>query len=874
MAEHEQVFDPGRDDRPATEQQRTTEQAGTQRAEGTPANQNASDGANPATAGRDQKPAQAVPAELPILPLKGTVVFPLTVVPLAAGQARSLRLIDDVINGDRLVGLVMQKDADQEGAGPGDTYDLGVMGVIHQMMRVPDGTVRLAIQGLERVRLLEFTQEQPYLKARVEHAPEGAEEGLEVQALVRNALDLFQRLVSLGPNLPDDLLTAAINVEEPRHLVYFIASNFRQMEPEQRQQLLELDSVRAKLEMLNGFMSRELEVLELGKKIQNNVQEEVSKTQREYFLREQLKAIQKELGETNEQEAEVSEYRRKIDEAGMPEEAEREARRELDRLSKLPPAAAEYGVIKTYLDWLTSLPWTVSTEGEIDINKTGQILDDEHYGLEKAKERILEYLAVRKLKRERTAGAQDGDEAGAELNREPILCFVGPPGVGKTSLAQSIARSLGRHLTRMSLGGVRDEAEIRGHRRTYIGALPGRIIQAIRRAGSNDPVFVLDEVDKIGADWRGDPSSALLEVLDPEQNNTFRDHYLDVSFDLSKVMFICTANQLDPIPGPLRDRMEIIQISGYTDEEKLHIARKHLIPKQLRANGLSADEVTFEDEALREIIAGYTREAGVRNLEREIGSVLRKVATAVAAGKGSPGTVTPALVREYLGRRRFFYEDIATRTAVPGVATGMVVTAVGGDLTFIEATRVPGKGQLIITGQLGDVMKESAQAALSYVRSRAGRLGIDPDFFKESDIHIHVPAGAIPKDGPSAGITMATALVSLLTDTPVREDVAMTGEITLRGQVLPIGGLKEKSLAAYRAGLRTIIFPARNEGDLDELPEEMRREVTWVPATTLDDVLRVALPGVLDRAPDGVAPERLPEPERERAPLAASGARP
>ncbi|HET8630911.1 MAG TPA: endopeptidase La [Thermomicrobiales bacterium] len=819
---------------------------------------------------RDEAPAeraaragQKVPAELPILPLKGTVVFPLTVVPLAAGQARSLRLIDDVINGDRLVGLVMQKDANQESAGPGDTYEIGSMGVIHQMMRVPDGTVRLAIQGLERIKIEEFTQTEPYLRARVAPAPEVVEDTLEVQALVRNALELFQRLVSLVSNLPDELLTAAINVEEPQHLVYFIASNLR-LDPEHRQQLLELDHVKAKLEMLNGFMSRELEVLELGKKIQSDVQEEVSKSQREYFLREQLKAIQKELGETSEQEAEANEYRKKIDESGMPEEARKEAERELDRLTKLPPAAAEYGVIKTYLDWLTSLPWNVSTEGEIDIAKTRQILDDDHYDLTKAKDRILEYLAVRKLKVERGAEAQD------EPSHEPILCFVGPPGVGKTSLAQSIARALGRHLTRMSLGGVRDEAEIRGHRRTYIGALPGRIIQAIRRAGSNDPVFVLDEVDKIGNDWRGDPSSALLEVLDPEQNNNFRDHYLDVSFDLSRVMFICTANQLDTIPGPLRDRMEIIQVPGYTDEEKRQIAAKYLVPKQRKANGLQEGELAFDEAALEEIIAGYTREAGVRGLEREIGTVCRKVATQIAAGKAAPGTVTKELVHEYLGRPRFFYEEIATRTAVPGVATGMVVTAVGGDIIFIEATKMPGKGQLLITGQLGDVMRESAEAALSYVRSRAAHLGIEPNFFKDADIHVHVPAGAIPKDGPSAGITIATALVSLLTGRPVNEDVAMTGEITLRGQVLPIGGLKEKSLAAYRAGLRTIVFPHRNEGDLDDLPEDMRREVRWVPATTVDDVLAVALPGLLggaeDHAEDGTR-------GRELRPVAASAAR-
>ncbi len=821
------------------------------------------------SAERDDKPTQEersgpnVPNALPILSLRGTVVFPQTVVPLAAGQARSLRLIDEVMAGDRLVGLFMQKNAEQLGddVKPGDIYDYGAMGIIHQMMRVPDGTVRLVIQGLERIKLGEFLQEEPFLKASVIAAPEAVEDSLEVQALMRNTLDLFGRMVALAPNLADDLLTVAINIEEPRHLVYFIASNLR-LDPEEKQSLLENDTIKAKLTEINAHMSRELEVLELGKKIQSDVQEEVSKNQREYFLREQLKAIQKELGESSEQEAEISDYRRKLDEAKLPEEADKEARRELERLAKLPPAAAEYGVIKTYLDWLTSLPWNVSTEGVIDVPKTRQILDDDHFGLEKPKDRILEYLAVRKLKKDRGADS-------AELNREPILCFVGPPGVGKTSLAQSIANALGRNLTRMSLGGVRDESEIRGHRRTYIGAMPGRIIQALRRAESNDPVFVLDEVDKLGNDWRGDPSSALLEVLDPEQNNTFRDHYLDVPFDLSKVMFICTANQLDTIPGPLRDRMEIIQMSGYTDEEKLQIAEKYLAPKQMKANGLRPDELTWQEDAINAIISGYTREAGVRWLEREIGAIARKTATKIAAGQPAPTTVTPALVRDYLGRQKFFYEDIATRTSVPGVATGMVVTSVGGDLTFIEATKVPGKGNLIVTGQLGDVMKESTQAALSYVRARAERLGIDPGFLKDSDIHIHVPAGAVPKDGPSAGVTMATALVSLLTGTPINEDVAMTGEITLRGQVLPIGGLKDKALAAYRAGLRTIVFPQRNEGDLDDLPPTMREEVTWVPAATMDDVLMAALPSLKDRL-QGHSSDH-PAAEQERTPIAAAG---
>ncbi|MDP9367617.1 MAG: endopeptidase La [Chloroflexota bacterium] len=772
---------------------------------------------------------------LPVLPLRGTVVFPLTVVPLAAAQPRSLRLIDDVMSGDRTVALVLQKDPEQEGAGPDDVLRIGTIATIHQMMRVPDGSVRLAVQGLERMRITEFVGDEPYLTARVEQAPETVAESVEVQALTRNTLELFQRLVSLVSHLPDELVTAALNVDDPRHLVYLVATNLR-MEAEERQHLLELDSVQEKLTTLNSFIAKELDVLELGKKIQTDVQEELSKTQREYYLREQLKAIQKELGEGGDGDAEIAELRAKIDEAGLPEEAAREARRELDRLSKLPPAAAEYGVIKTYVDWLTTLPWNKSTEGEIDIPRARQVLDDDHYDLEKIKDRILEYLAVRKLKQE-IAG-----EEGAAPGREPILCFVGPPGVGKTSLAQSIARALGRELTRMSLGGVRDEAEIRGHRRTYVGAMPGRIIQAIRRAGTNDPVFVLDEVDKIGNDWRGDPSSALLEVLDPEQNNSFRDHYLDVAFDLSKVMFIATANLLDPIPAPLRDRMEILDLSGYTDEDKLHIAHRYLVPKQLKAHGLPADRYEWTDEGLLALIQGYTREAGVRNLEREIGTVCRKIATRIAEGREVATAIGPAEIRDFLGRPRFFYEELAARTSQPGVAIGVGVTGVGGDIMFLEATRMPGKGSMAVTGQLGDVMRESAQAALSFVRSRAKDLGLDPDFYQSSDLHIHVPAGAIPKDGPSAGVGMTTALVSLLTGVPVREDVAMTGEITLRGQVLPVGGIKEKALAARRAGITTFVLPQRNEVDLDDLPKELHEEMTFVLASTMDDALAAAMP--------------------------------
>ncbi|MDQ3779442.1 MAG: endopeptidase La, partial [Chloroflexota bacterium] len=735
--------------------------------------------------------------------------------------------------------LVMQKDAEQEGAGPDDIYRVGTIATIHQMMRVPDGSVRLAVQGTERARILDFVAEEPYLQARVELDPETIEESIEVQALTRNTLELFQRLVSFVPHLPDELVTAALNVEEPRHLVYLVATNLR-MDPEERQQLLEIDSVREKLTTLNAFINKELGVLELGKKIQSDVQEEVGKSQREFYLREQLKAIQKELGESSETDAEVTELRAKIEETGMPEEAAKEANRELDRLSKLPPAAAEYGVIKTYLDWLTSLPWSTSTEGEINISRAREILDEDHYDLERIKDRILEYLAVRKLKAD--LAANEGPDEHAAPSREPILCFVGPPGVGKTSLAQSIARALGRELTRMSLGGVRDEAEIRGHRRTYVGALPGRIIQAIRRAGTNDPVFVLDEVDKLGNDWRGDPSSALLEVLDPEQNNSFRDHYLDVAFDLSRVMFIATANLLDGIPAPLRDRMEILELSGYTDEDKLRIAQRFLIPKQLKAHGLGADAYQWTEEGILFIIQHYTREAGVRSLERELGSVCRKIATRIAESLEVNSTIGPDEVREFLGRPRFFFEERVTRTEQPGVAIGTGVTGVGGDIMFIEATRMSGKGSLTVTGQLGDVMKESATAALSFVRSRAGDLNIDPDFFRESDIHIHFPAGAIPKDGPSAGTAMTTALVSLLTGIPVRDDVAMTGEITLRGQVLPVGGIKMKALAARRAGIDTFVLPRRNEADLDDLPQELRDEMRFVLADTMDDVLSASMP--------------------------------
>jgi ATP-dependent Lon protease len=787
----------------------------------------------------------AIPEELPILPLRGMVVYPLMVLPLNVGQPRSVRLVDDVVVGDRLVGLVASKDPEIDEPASDQVYQVGTVAIIHRLFKAPDGTMRVIVQGVERIRIDEWTANEPYLKAKVSQLPDILpEEGdVEVEALMRNVAELFGRLVSLVPHLPDELMMAAQNTDDPRQLVYLISTSIR-MDLQDAQEILDLDHIVDKLRRLTNILNRELEVLELGKKIQSEAQSEMEKMQREYFLREQLKAIQRELGEGDEQQMEIEELRTKINEAGMPEEAEKEALRELSRLEKLPPAAAEYGVIRTYLDWLTSLPWSVVTDDTLDIPHARQVLDEDHYDLDRIKERILEYLSVRKLRLERVAEREEQELHPQDFIRREregvILCFVGPPGVGKTSLGQSIARALGRKFIRMSLGGVRDEAEIRGHRRTYIGAMPGRIIQTIRRASSKNPVIMMDEVDKIGADWRGDPSSALLEVLDPEQNREFRDHYLDVPFDLSQVMFITTANILDTIPGPLRDRMEILTLSGYTEEEKIHIARGYLVPRQIRENGLRASEISFSDEALRTIIRDHTREAGVRSLERQIGAVCRKIATQVAEGHTESVEVGAEEIPEYLGKPVYFFEA-AERCDLPGVATGLSVTAVGGDILFIEATKMPGQKGLTITGQLGDVMKESAQAALSYVRSQADRLGFDRDFFNTNDIHIHVPAGAVPKDGPSAGVTIATALTSLLTGRPVRADVGMTGEITLRGQVLPVGGIKEKALAAHRAGLRTVIIPKRNEKDLEDLPADVRDDMKFVLVERVDEVLETAL---------------------------------
>ncbi len=784
-----------------------------------------------------------IPEILPILPLRGLVVYPQTGVPLTIGQPRSIRLVDDVVTGDRFMGLVASKHPEIESPDPEHLYRVGTAGLIHRMFRAPDGTIRLLVQGLFRFRIIEFVATEPYLKARIEVIPEKQETGLEVEALARNVRDQFAHIAEMIPSMPRELVATVTSITDPLQTVYTIA-NLQRMDIEDAQEILELDSITEKLHKLVTLLTRESEVLELSQKIQKEARSEIDKVQREYFLREQLKAIQRELGETDEQAADVEEFRKKIEEAGMSEEARKLAQRELDRLSRLPTAAAEYGVIRTFLDWLVSLPWSKTTPDNLDIAHAREVLDQDHYGLEDIKERILEYLAIRKLRLDRASEfSQETSPDVIRRQREGvILCFIGPPGVGKTSLGQSISRAMGRKFVRISLGGVRDEAEIRGHRRTYIGAMPGRIIQALRRVESRNPVFMLDEIDKLSFDFRGDPASALLEVLDPEQNQEFRDNYIEVAFDLSQVMFITTANQMETIPGPLLDRMEIIQLSGYTDSEKFEIAKRYLIPRQLRENSLRAEEIEITPKALTTIIRHYTREAGVRNLEREIGSICRKVATKITEGKITRQVVDENTVRELLGRPKYLgTEEIQRRTEIPGVAIGLAWTPVGGDILFIEATIMPGSKGFITTGSVGKVMQESAQAALSYVRSRAAQLGIDPSVFEKSDIHLHIPAGAQPKDGPSAGVTMATALVSLLTGRLVRSDVGMTGEITLRGQVLPVGGIKEKVLAAHRAGLKTIILPKDNEPDLEDLPEEVHNAIQFILVERVDEVLEHAL---------------------------------
>ncbi|HLE91655.1 MAG TPA: endopeptidase La [Anaerolineales bacterium] len=782
------------------------------------------------------------PDVLPILPLRGVVVYPHTAVPLTVGQPRSIKLVDDVVAGDKLVGLLASKDPELETPGPNDLYRIGTIAIIHRLLRAPDGTVRLLVQGVDRFRVGEFVEKEPYLTARVELAPEKVEQGLEIDALARNARDQFQQITQMIPSFPEELAGSITSVEDPVQTAYTIA-NFQRMDLKVAQEILEIDSVAEKLKKLIGLLVREAEVLQLGQKIQNEARGEIEKVQREYFLREQMKAIQRELGEKDEQAAEAEELRKKIEEAKMPEEAEKQAKHELERLSRLPTAAAEYGVIRTYLDWLVSLPWSKSTEDNLEIPHAREILDKDHYGLEDVKERILEFLAIRKLRLDRKDEAKAPSDDLIRREREGvILCFVGPPGVGKTSLGQSIARAMGRKFVRASLGGIRDEAEIRGHRRTYIGAMPGRILQALRRIESRNPVFMLDEIDKLTFDFHGDPASALLEVLDPEQNTEFRDNYLEVAFDLSQVFFITTANTLETIPGPLRDRMEIIFLSGYTENEKISIAKGYLIPRQIRENSLRENEVKFTDASLQKIIRQYTREAGVRNLERKIGAVCRKVATRIAEGKLAEAAITPELVEEYLDHPIFQgSEELNLRTSIPGVVPGLAWTPYGGDILFIEATSMPGGKGFQVTGSIGNVMNESARAALSFVRSRAKILGLNDEFFSKSDIHLHIPAGAQPKDGPSAGVAMATALVSLISGRKVKPRTGMTGEITLRGQVLPIGGVKEKVLAAHRNGLRTVILPKRNEQDLDDVPAEIKNSMKFIFVETVDDVLDSAL---------------------------------
>jgi len=779
--------------------------------------------------GQGEEPVETpdtLPEQLPVLPLRDTVTFPDTLTPLAVGQPRSVTLINDVLAGDRMLVMVASRDPAETEPGPDELFDVGVAGTVARMMRVPDGTLRVLVQGGQRVRIVEWLSTEPYLVARVEEMPDVVEPSPELEALMRNVQQMFSRIIENVPYLPEELQMAVANLDDPSALSHVIAGALR-IPLEERQALLEEVDVGKRLRRLAEILAREIEVAEIGSRIQTQVQSEMDQTQREYILRQQLKAIQEELGERDPAEAEVAELREQLEALELPEVVAKQVDRELSRLEKLPPASAEHGVIRTWLEWIASLPWRRSTEDNLDLAHAREVLDADHYDIDRIKDRILEFLAVRKLTH---------DAGGSS-----ILCFVGPPGVGKTSLGRSIARAMGRNFERISAGGVRDEAEIRGHRRTYIGAMPGVIIRALRDAGSENPVFMIDEIDKMGADYRGDPASAMLEVLDPEQNSTFRDHYLDVPYDLSRVMFITTANTLDTIPGPLRDRMEIIPLAGYTEEEKLQIAKRYLVPRQIERNGLKRSQIGFTDAGLKAIVEDYTREAGVRNLEREIGSVCRKVARSVAEGTFvKKVTASAPKVRELLGRPRF-PTDVKRRTKEPGVATGLAWTPVGGDVLFVEASAMPGSGRLTITGQLGDVMKESAQAALSYVRSHSD--GLPVDWFKTHDVHIHVPAGAIPKDGPSAGITMATALMSLVTERKVRDDTAMTGELTLTGLVLPIGGLKEKALAAQRAGVKRVLAPRRNEPDLEDFPENLRNGIEFIWVGEIGEVFAAALDG-------------------------------
>ncbi|MEP9410464.1 MAG: endopeptidase La [Candidatus Brocadia sp.] len=776
----------------------------------------------PNAEGESKEDKLKVPKEMPILPVRDTVVFPGMVAALSVVTERDIKLLNHVLAANRFLALVAQREKDIKVVKPSDLYECATAAVVLQMLRMPDNSAKMLVQGVSRIRIDEYTQTEPYYKAKVTVLEDIIESDMETEALARNAADQFIRMISMAPSLPEELKIAIVNIDSPSRLADMIASHLN-IGVAEKQQVLEAINVKARLQKVTALITSEMEVLEMATKIQSQVKSEMEKGQREYYLRQQLKAIQEELGEGDERAIEVKELTKKIEEAKMPPEAKKEAERELNRLAKMPSASAEYTVSRTYLDLLVSLPWAVTTTDNLDIQAARKVLDEDHYDLEKVKERILEYLAVRKLKQDM---------------KGPILCFVGPPGTGKTSVGMSIARAIGRKFVRMSLGGVRDEAEIRGHRRTYIGALPGRIIQGLRKAGSNNPVFMLDEIDKLGADFRGDPSAALLEVLDPEQNYAFADHYLDVPFDLSKVMFITTANLLDPIPPALKDRMEVLELPGYTADEKVFIAKQFTIPKQLKEHGLTKEQITIEDDAIRAIISDYTREAGIRNLEREIAHICRKVAKEIASGEKKSVTITADQLHNLLGPVKFFSE-VAERTSEAGVATGLAWTQAGGDILFIEATLMPGTGKLLLTGQLGDVMKESAQAAMSYIRAKLTKLGITFKDFNKYDFHIHIPAGAIPKDGPSAGVTMAMALISLLKEAPILSNVAMTGEITLRGRVLPVGGIKEKVLAAKRAGITTVILPKRNEKDLVEVPENAKKEMNFVFVEKVDEMLPV-----------------------------------
>ncbi|ACK42834.1 MAG: endopeptidase La [Dictyoglomus sp.] len=782
---------------------------------------------------------QDIPEILPILPLRETVVYPQMLIPLIVGREKSIKLVEDALAGNKLIGMCMQKTPIEDPT-PDDIHRIGTVGIIVRSLKFPDNTLRLFVQGLQRIRVVEFIETEPYFKAKVEVIEEKVEKTVEIEGMMRNLLNLFQKMASLIPQFPEELLINAMNIQEPGRLADFIAFNTN-LNINEKQEILETIDIKERLQKVTYYLTRELEILEIANKIQNEVKNEIEKSQKEYFLRQQMKAIQKELGEIDPREMEINELRQKLQEAKLPPEAMKEAERELERLALMPPGSAEYTVTRTYLDWLISLPWAKSTEDNLDIKRAEEILNEDHYDLEKVKERILEYLAVRKLK---------SDMKG------PILCFVGPPGVGKTSLGKSIARALGRKFVRISLGGIRDEAEIRGHRRTYVGALPGRIIQGMRKAESNNPVFMLDEIDKLGSDFRGDPAAALLEVLDPEQNNAFVDNYLGVPFDLSKVMFIATANVLYTIPPALLDRMEVIELPGYTEYQKMGIAKGFLIPRQLKEHGLENEQIEFTDDAIRKIIREYTREAGVRNLEREIASIIRKIAKGIAEGSITEKVLVKAEdISKYLGPERYTFGMKGEKDEI-GVATGLAWTEAGGDILFVEALVVEGKGNLILTGKLGEVMQESAKTALSYVRSRLKDLNVSYELLEKSDIHVHVPSGAIPKDGPSAGVTIATAIASALTRKPVKKDIGMTGEITLRGKVLPVGGIREKVLAAHRAGLTAVIMPKENKKDLEEIPEEVKKEMTFYFVEHADEVLNLALLEVRESA-EQRNPERI-----------------